>query len=292
MSRVYPLRLTRKKWDIRLFCRHICSENCNITLVNNNETDNQILIVNNPEYIDGKCENNSKIIKTLIRLSHFNIDNNSIDENSELYEPDLKVIPDNSFTVSLYFPFSYVFEIVMISNTNCGFTLKELINSIKILYQYMYEEEERTSTPRTYNLQRYCETCINKDINKHSNIVKVCNDQCSICCNDFLEDGEKILELNCKHMFHENCIKDWFKCSGTCPICRYNVFNCSDCDGSGIIKYQFTGIVIPISQRGMNLNRNITNGIFGIRDYDFEDLFIENLMYDRVKRRLYINIIS
>lgn len=291
MSRVYPIRLTRKKWDIKLFCRHICSENCNIKLVNNNDTDNQIIIVNNPEYIDGKCENNSKIIKTLIRLSHFNIDNNSIDENSELYEPDLKVIPDNSFTLSLYFPFSYIFEIVMISNTNCGFTLKELINSIKNLYQYIYEEEERTSTSRTYNLERYCELCKNKDITKYSNIVKLCNEQCSICCNNFSEDDENILKLNCKHTFHENCIKNWFERSGTCPICRYNVFNCSDCDGSGIIKYQFTGIVIPVSQRGIRLNRNITDGIFGIRDYDFEDLFIENLRYDRVKKRLYINIV-
>ena len=32
--------------------------------------------------------------------------------------------------------------------------------------------------------------------------------------------ADKISTLSCKHKFHENCIKKWFKRSPTCPLCR------------------------------------------------------------------------
>jgi len=32
--------------------------------------------------------------------------------------------------------------------------------------------------------------------------------------------SQKITSLPCKHEFHENCIKKWFRRSPTCPLCR------------------------------------------------------------------------
>eukprot|EP00834_Sanchytrium_tribonematis_P007056 NODE_587_length_5660_cov_0.522748.p1 type:complete len:328 gc:universal NODE_587_length_5660_cov_0.522748:1277-2260(+) len=49
---------------------------------------------------------------------------------------------------------------------------------------------------------------------------------CAIC-QDSLEFG---LELRCKHCYHEDCIKEWFKQQNTCPVCRAKVCEDEDCD--------------------------------------------------------------
>ena len=46
------------------------------------------------------------------------------------------------------------------------------------------------------------------------------NVECSICLSDF-EKGERVMELPCGHLFHENEIMDWLLGSSRlCPICR------------------------------------------------------------------------
>ncbi|KAF9357088.1 hypothetical protein BGX26_004262 [Mortierella sp. AD094] len=46
--------------------------------------------------------------------------------------------------------------------------------------------------------------------------------ECSVCKDEFnLEDN--LLQLPCKHIFHEDCIKPWLKVSGTCPTCRFSL---------------------------------------------------------------------
>jgi hypothetical protein len=67
---------------------------------------------------------------------------------------------------------------------------------------------------------------------------------------------------------------------------------CNKCEGRGLIYYQFTGVVIPLENRGTMLNRNCTNGIFGIYGYDLDDLLLNDMYYDRVKKKLFINITS
>ena len=44
---------------------------------------------------------------------------------------------------------------------------------------------------------------------------------CMISMNDF-EEGEEVIELNCKHIFHSDSIKKWLEEEdASCPICRY-----------------------------------------------------------------------
>jgi hypothetical protein len=297
-GRVYPIRTTRKYWSIPLFCYHICNENCNILIVSNNS--NQYVLIDNPNYYDGKCSYNDRLKKTTIKISTFDI-TNPYGDSGALYNPDEKVITDNTFKVSIYFPLSYVFEVLISTpKTNNGFTLKELIYSIKNLYEFIYEEELRTASPQIFNLKKFCTTCGNKDLSKFIEKIYTYEpsklDDCSICCSSYNTITESDLEKNypiklkCSHVFHDNCIKTWLEKSGTCPMCRYNIFECKNCDGSGIIYYNFTGVVIPVEERGVNINRNISNGVFGIHTFDFEDLVIEKLFYNKTEKRLYVDI--
>ena len=49
------------------------------------------------------------------------------------------------------------------------------------------------------------------------------NDTCNVCLEDFIE-GEEVKLLNCKHAFHEKCIKTWIIKKGKCPVCVRDVF--------------------------------------------------------------------
>ena len=47
------------------------------------------------------------------------------------------------------------------------------------------------------------------------------NKQCTICFENYAE-GEEVVTLPCdtRHMFHDNCIKEWLKQKDTCPLCK------------------------------------------------------------------------
>eukprot|EP01084_Bolivina_argentea_P185469 319828_1 len=49
------------------------------------------------------------------------------------------------------------------------------------------------------------------------------NETCNVCLDDFVE-GEEIKLLNCKHAFHEKCIKTWIIQKGECPVCKRDAF--------------------------------------------------------------------
>ena len=49
------------------------------------------------------------------------------------------------------------------------------------------------------------------------------NEFCSICQSDI--DNEKMCSrFPCGHFFHEECIFDWFKHSGKCPLCMKVIY--------------------------------------------------------------------
>ena len=45
------------------------------------------------------------------------------------------------------------------------------------------------------------------------------DEKCSICLEIF-RDGMNVAELRCNHIFHENCINEWFDINFTCPLCK------------------------------------------------------------------------
>ena len=44
---------------------------------------------------------------------------------------------------------------------------------------------------------------------------------CSICQDSLLESGTRI--SHCGHVFHNNCIAEWFTRSVFCPMCRHDI---------------------------------------------------------------------
>lgn len=42
---------------------------------------------------------------------------------------------------------------------------------------------------------------------------------CAVCKDEF-SIGDGALRLPCAHLYHEDCVVQWLKNTGTCPICR------------------------------------------------------------------------
>jgi len=48
------------------------------------------------------------------------------------------------------------------------------------------------------------------------------NEECSLCLEEF-QTGEELLQLPCRHLFHESCVSPWFRRSLTCPLCKFEL---------------------------------------------------------------------
>ena len=46
---------------------------------------------------------------------------------------------------------------------------------------------------------------------------------CSICHEDINFCDEEVSVLNCGHLFHQKCLKQWLNTNSTCPECRIKV---------------------------------------------------------------------
>jgi hypothetical protein len=48
------------------------------------------------------------------------------------------------------------------------------------------------------------------------------DENCTICVSKY-QIGENVTELNCKHIFHTECISEWVKYKSECPVCRQSI---------------------------------------------------------------------
>lgn len=75
--------------------------------------------------------------------------------------------------------------------------------------------------PNDINMRNALKDMIKKFYNisllDYSNQLK--NITCCICLENFNKNNF-ILKLDCKHIYHHNCINKWFKKNINCPICR------------------------------------------------------------------------
>ena len=77
-----------------------------------------------------------------------------------------------------------------------------------IIEEEEYEEDEEKEEP-TFIVKKY-------------NCDEMGNQECSICLVDF-EDEDDYVDLKCKHVFHETCLKEWVVRKMDCPNCREKI---------------------------------------------------------------------
>ena len=73
----------------------------------------------------------------------------------------------------------------------------------------------------TKNKQKIIDSLIEIEFTENTN-NKYDEEECSICLGDFCK-GNKICCLNCSHIFHSKCIKDWIKKKNICPLCNKTI---------------------------------------------------------------------
>lgn len=122
-------------------------------------------------------------------------------------------------------PNIYLFEV----------TLRNLINSLCISYdasdnniindysiyndfnEYeLYQNEIESKTVKKDKFDKFKKVTFDKE----KNILLSNDDKCSICCEVY-KNNDKLIQLDCKHCFHEKCIKKWLlEESNKCPLCN------------------------------------------------------------------------
>ena len=289
--RIYPLRLSKNYWKIPIYSKHQCNEFCSLSLFSEQNNPNYLTISQNPEYDmhSNKCPNNNEIQTDIIPISKYDI-NNPLTRRGILYNFDKIVVPHKNFKTYITYPLTNPVDIEIISSVN-NFTLRELIYAIKEAYIKIYKEEEETATPLIYIRKKIC-PCKYIDLKKTLKKQITIKTKTCVICYDDLHNFKKV-KLNCNHIFDKKCIEKWIDNSGNnCLLCRAPLYNCNVCNGKQYISSYYKGIVVPLNQRGYIMNRNYTNGIYGIYGHDLEDLCIKNMYYNKLRRRLYLDIVS
>jgi hypothetical protein len=163
--------------------------------------------VNNLKKIIEKKDNEIGKLKNEINLLKNNNNNNLdkfIAEQFDLGEESYIIRNINTFT-----------------NTNTNF-LNNFRNN-NIIYNNNnrnYNNNNRINSNRNnYNRNNNNNNNNNNGISKYT---KCDQKQCTICLELFKE-GENIRRLECLHIYHINCIKNWLKNKDQCPVCKFKV---------------------------------------------------------------------
>lgn len=289
---IYPIRQTRNYWKIPLYSCHECTHTCRHKLVVNPY--GQIDVIPNPEYnpITRTCEQYENICIATVPLHSFDFQSPRSIEG-HVYYPDLVVIPDLQFSLFLNFPFTTAVEVNI--EVQDKITLREVLETIKQIYKQIYEDEEKTADPIIHEYTVPC-TCISSNfreaMQRYAYTLPASSDvTCSVCLIEI--DGEsETARLSCNHYYHKECIIAWCeKGSGhRCPMCRCPILSCDVCANTRQVYRREEFVVIPLHLRQGNVERNTTNGLYGIYDHDIENLYITDLHYNRITKTLHVSI--
>lgn len=285
-ARIYPLRTSSNEWKIKLYTNHICSAEC--AYINAYENYDSVSIefcIENPMYKDGKCNYYGTNQISNVKISEFNKDIPKTINGYLLFSEQI-VIPEQDIFVLIHFPIDHPIKIKINSSNELGFTLSDILDKIKNLYKWLYEEEERTTRDQEFLINIACECSFVEKKCIYQKEHTTSQECCSICLEKINDEHAYLV---CKHAFHILCIEKWIQEGGsTCPLCRSLLIeNCNKCNGEKWVKFYYKGKVLP---RYLNIRRPKTYGRFGIGEFNFEDLVINDMTYNRQSRLLSLNI--
>ncbi len=267
---------------------------CKLAYLHEYTENNSIVftLIENPDYKEGKCQYNMKLNPSSIQLSEFEKQDPYTIDGELLFFNNI-VIPDTTININLSFPLEESKNILITSDNDLGFSLSDVINKIKKVYKWIYKKEENTCSIKKFNIINQCNCTFNSIDNITNSLVDYNENnennekQCSICLDKIGSITSK--KTCCNHLYHKDCIYEWINNNkNTCPLCRNKLFVCNECN-NGLIYSEYIGKIIPKNLRGIS-NRNKTDGIFKIYGYDFEDLFVDEMLYNSVTKTLYPKI--
>ena len=87
-------------------------------------------------------------------------------------------------------------------------------------------ENKKFVIDRVKKIEKILSNPIKIDDSQLIKIKESNHDSCIICLDDFNID-DNMINLECSHFFHEECIKKWFLYNNKCPLCKkeYNFDN-------------------------------------------------------------------
>ena len=105
-----------------------------------------------------------------------------------------------------------------------------IVNHINNQFRSQYDNypirnhiDEESIIDESFQNYNYDSQSNSQDVNaflNSLNTIKLKNEeQCNICFENINKDT-LTYDLSCKHYFHINCIKEWFKQNLSCPVCR------------------------------------------------------------------------
>lgn len=274
--RIYSIRTTSNRWKIFIYNKHICTELCK-KLIEFYDSNIYNKLYNNQTNL---CIFNNRVQKSYVNLHTF-------DKKNQLYGDQI-IIPNTNINIYISFSIKEPCKISIQTKNQYGFTLNEIISKIKYIYKWMYKEEEKTASEQDFFIISKC-ICTNDNKSKLNTVTEIVpySEECPICLDTF--KNNEICITNCGHFFHKKCINIWLENNNSCPVCRAIVILCNLCNNSKEIVKIEKFKIIPIEY---GINRNETDGIFGIHSNYFEDLCLIDMIYDRLKKTLYPNIKS
>jgi len=153
--------------------------------------------------------------------------NNIYDYVNNIYYPEnvlnilhfalhIKILHDENLHLQLNSTIVYLYnnEIKILNDIYSKLNINIHINSISYtehiqeVVNNKYVKKDVTNIISKFKSKKY-----KGDDNKH---------QCSVCLENIKKD-EKITKLDCKHIFHTDCINEWISRDNTCPCCRISL---------------------------------------------------------------------
>jgi len=263
-------------FEISLQQNHICTEDCATTWAEHesNHGWTSLKRVPNLLYFDGKCPHYMKSENTYIQIADkWNLD--------KILNPDDIVIADTEIKIKFSYPLNNPRTFTFKSNN--GFSRVDIINHICDTYAYIYKSEEETATKNHYYFTTKCDSCPDTFTGMSNIVINEDQTTCSVCLVDF-GSNEIVARLPCGHSYHDICIGDWLKCNASCPMCRQIMerSGCTKCQKGSVVT-EYVGVTEPLElklKHGGLLNREESDGVFGIWGHDIGDLVIEQLTYN------------
>lgn len=99
-----------------------------------------------------------------------------------------------------------------------------VIRIIGAIYNKFIEEEQHTLPTSTVNMRTRSNEILGENyeeieyhINHNENDTSW--DVCPICLEMFTH-GKRVIQLDCKHYYHKECIMSWYQKKKICPLCN------------------------------------------------------------------------